>query len=72
MVLILSPALADKQVVSASDRLLSPSQEAEPVEEASLVTWSEGEGEELQHGVRLKILHPKVTGSHVLDCTTGS
>lgn len=59
VVLILSPALADRQVVSASDRLLSPSQEAEPAEAANLVTWSDGEGEELQQGVRLKILHPK-------------
>lgn len=63
MVLILSPALADKQVVSASDRLLSSSQEAEPVEEASLVTWSDGEAEELQQTIRLKILHPKVRES---------
>lgn len=60
MVLILSPTLADKQVVAASDRLLSSSQEAEPVEEAGLVTWSECEGEELQQTIRLKILHPKV------------
>lgn len=69
MVLILSPALADKQVISASERLLSSSQEAEPVEEASLVTWNEGEGEELQQGICLKILHPKVRESLMMDVT---
>lgn len=63
MVLILSPGLADKQVVSASEKLLSPSLEEEPVEAANLVTWSDGEGDDLQQGIRLKITHPKVRGA---------
>lgn len=59
-VLILSPSLADRQVISSSERLLTGQWEAEPTEEAGPVTWSEGEGEELNRGIRLKIQHPKV------------
>lgn len=59
-VLVLSPALADRQVVSSSDRLLSAPVEAESVEVVNPVTWSEAEGEELNQGIRLKIKHPKV------------
>ncbi|XP_070701976.1 ribosome biogenesis protein bop1 isoform X2 [Pempheris klunzingeri] len=58
-VLILSPALADRQVLSSSEKLLSGQQEAESPEGAGSVTWSEGEGEELNQGIRLKIQHPK-------------
>ncbi|XP_070840277.1 ribosome biogenesis protein bop1 [Chaetodon trifascialis] len=59
VVLILSPSLADRQVVSSSERLLSGHQEAEPTEGPGSVTWSEGEGEELTQGIHLKIQHPK-------------
>ncbi|XP_069372671.1 ribosome biogenesis protein bop1 isoform X1 [Paralichthys olivaceus] len=59
VVLILSPSLADKQVVSSSERLLSGQQEAGSTEEAGPVTWSDTEGEELNQGIRLKIQHPK-------------
>lgn len=58
--LVLSPALADRQVVSSSDRLLSAPVEAESVEVVNPVTWSEVEGEELNQGIRVKIKHPKV------------
>ncbi|XP_014895051.1 ribosome biogenesis protein bop1 isoform X2 [Poecilia latipinna] len=58
-VLILSPALADKQVISASERLLSAQQEEGPSEGSQPVVWSEMEGEELNQGIRLKIQHPK-------------
>ncbi|XP_068423105.1 ribosome biogenesis protein bop1 [Clinocottus analis] len=59
VVLILSPSLADRQVVLSTERLLSGQQEAESTEEAGPVTWSDMEGEELSHGIRLKIQHPK-------------
>ncbi|XP_047200102.1 ribosome biogenesis protein bop1 [Hippoglossus stenolepis] len=59
VVLILSPSLADKQVVSSSERLLLGQQEAGATEEAGSVTWSDTEGEELNQGIRLKIQHPK-------------
>ncbi|KAF3833409.1 hypothetical protein F7725_024613 [Dissostichus mawsoni] len=59
MVLVLSPSLADKQIVSASERLLAGPQGAEPAEEAGPVTWTDTEGEELNQGIRLKIQHPK-------------
>ncbi|KAL3044195.1 hypothetical protein OYC64_003935 [Pagothenia borchgrevinki] len=59
MVLVLSPSLADKQVVSASERLLAGPQGTEPAEEAGPVTWTDTEGEELNQGIRLKIQHPK-------------
>ncbi|XP_071356270.1 ribosome biogenesis protein bop1 [Trachinotus anak] len=59
VVLILSPSLADRQVVSSSERLLSGEQEVEPTEGAGPVIWSEAEGEELNQGIRLKIQHPK-------------
>ncbi|XP_022061400.2 ribosome biogenesis protein bop1 [Acanthochromis polyacanthus] len=58
VVLIVSPSLADKQVISASERLLAGQQEEEPSEGAGPV-WSETEGEELSQGIRLKIQHPK-------------
>lgn len=61
MVLIVSPSLADKQVVSSSERLLVGQQEAEPAEGAGAVTWIEAEGEERNQGIRLKIQHPKVS-----------
>ncbi|XP_039648342.1 ribosome biogenesis protein bop1 [Perca fluviatilis] len=59
VVLILSPSLADRQVVLSSERLLSAPQEADANEGAGPVTWSETEGEELNQGIRLKIQHPK-------------
>lgn len=59
VVLILSPSLADRQVVSSSERLLSVYQEAKSMEGEGPVTWSEGQGEELNQGIRLKIQHPK-------------
>ncbi|CAN9503557.1 unnamed protein product [Ophioblennius macclurei] len=58
VVLVLSPSLADKQVVSASERLLTTPQEAEQAEGVEIV-WCDTEGEELQQGIRLKIRHPK-------------
>uniref|UniRef100_A0A3Q2ZVK8 Ribosome biogenesis protein BOP1 n=1 Tax=Kryptolebias marmoratus TaxID=37003 RepID=A0A3Q2ZVK8_KRYMA len=58
-VLILSPALADRQVVSSSERLLAAPQEEGPSEESDTAVWSEAEGEELNQGIRLKIQHPK-------------
>lgn len=61
MVLLLSPSLADRQVVSASERLLSGQDEVEPAEGAGPVTWGEAEGEELNQGIRLRIQHPKVS-----------
>uniref|UniRef100_A0A3Q3XIF4 Ribosome biogenesis protein BOP1 n=1 Tax=Mola mola TaxID=94237 RepID=A0A3Q3XIF4_MOLML len=65
VVLILSPSLADKQVVSSSEQLLSGSVEAEPVEGANPVTWSNCEGEELNEGICLKIHHPKVRDNYL-------
>ncbi|KAM3596728.1 uncharacterized protein V6R79_019460 [Siganus canaliculatus] len=59
VVLILSPCLADRQVISASERLLSSHQEEEPTEGAGSVVWVNGEGEELDQGIRLKLQHPK-------------
>ncbi|XP_050925666.1 ribosome biogenesis protein bop1 isoform X2 [Lates calcarifer] len=59
VVLLLSPSLADRQVVSASERLLSGQDEVEPAEGAGPVTWGEAEGEELNQGIRLRIQHPK-------------
>ncbi|CAG11653.1 unnamed protein product, partial [Tetraodon nigroviridis] len=59
-VLVLAPPLAaGRQVVSASERLLSPPADADPVETVEPVTWSECEGEELDQGIRLRISHPK-------------
>ncbi|KAL7382005.1 hypothetical protein ABVT39_014871 [Epinephelus coioides] len=59
VVLILSPCLGDRQVVSASERLLSGPQEAEPMEGEGPVTWTDVEGEEFHQGIRLRIRHPK-------------
>ncbi|XP_054462042.1 ribosome biogenesis protein bop1 [Anoplopoma fimbria] len=59
VVLILSPSLADRQVILSTERLLSGQREAESVEEAGPVKWSDVEGEELSQGIRLKIQHPK-------------
>ncbi|XP_041823119.1 ribosome biogenesis protein bop1 isoform X1 [Melanotaenia boesemani] len=59
VVLILSPSLADRQVISASERLLTSQQEEGPSEGSEPVVWSEVEGEELNKGVRIKIQHPK-------------
>ncbi|XP_039976835.1 ribosome biogenesis protein bop1 [Xiphias gladius] len=59
VVLILSPSLADRQVVLSSEQLLSGQQEAEPTDEAGPVIWSVAEGEELNQGIRLRIQHPK-------------
>ncbi|XP_038133061.1 ribosome biogenesis protein bop1 [Cyprinodon tularosa] len=58
-VLILSPALADKQVISSSEKLLTAQTEEGPSEGSQTVVWSETEGEELNQGIRLKIQHPK-------------
>uniref|UniRef100_A0A7N6FJT7 Ribosome biogenesis protein BOP1 n=1 Tax=Anabas testudineus TaxID=64144 RepID=A0A7N6FJT7_ANATE len=59
VVLILSPSLADRQVVLSSERLLLGQQEAEPAEEVGPITWIEAEGEERNQGIHLKIQHPK-------------
>uniref|UniRef100_A0A8C2WYF3 Ribosome biogenesis protein BOP1 n=1 Tax=Cyclopterus lumpus TaxID=8103 RepID=A0A8C2WYF3_CYCLU len=59
VVLILSPSLADRQVVLSTERLLSGQREAESTEEVGPVTWSDAEGEELSQGITLKIQHPK-------------
>uniref|UniRef100_A0A1A8NA56 Ribosome biogenesis protein BOP1 n=1 Tax=Nothobranchius rachovii TaxID=451742 RepID=A0A1A8NA56_9TELE len=59
-VLILSPALADKLVISSSEKFLTGQQEEGPSDGADPVVWSETEGEELNQGIRLKIKHPKV------------
>lgn len=68
--MVLSPALAERQVVSSSERLVSQ-QEVEPTEEEGPVSWSETEGEELKQGIRLRIQHPKV-GTNTTDCRCGS
>ncbi len=60
VVLILSPSLADRQVVSSTERLLLSHHDAETAEGAESVTWTEGEGQELNQWIRLKIQHPKV------------
>ncbi|KAM6899973.1 ribosome biogenesis protein bop1 [Xenentodon cancila] len=59
VVLILSPSLADRQVISATERLLGTQQEEGPSEGSDPIVWSETEGEELNQGIRLKIQHPK-------------
>ncbi|XP_070777806.1 ribosome biogenesis protein bop1 isoform X2 [Enoplosus armatus] len=59
LVLILSPSLADRQVVSSSEQLLSGQHEVGPTDGMGPVTWSDTEGEELNQGIRLKIQHPK-------------
>ncbi|KAM6903384.1 ribosome biogenesis protein bop1 isoform 3-T3 [Lycodopsis pacificus] len=59
VVLILSPLLAERQVVLSTERLLSGQREAESTEEVGPVKWSDVEGEELSQGIRLKIQHPK-------------
>uniref|UniRef100_A0A672Z7J9 Ribosome biogenesis protein BOP1 n=2 Tax=Sphaeramia orbicularis TaxID=375764 RepID=A0A672Z7J9_9TELE len=59
VVLILSPSLGDKQVISATERLLSGQQEAETTEGEGPVSWIETEGEELNQGIHLKIQHAK-------------
>lgn len=56
----MSPPLADKQVISSTERLLAAHQEEEPSAESDAVVWSNTEGEELNQGIRLKIQHPKV------------
>lgn len=63
MLVLAPPLAAGRQVVSASERLLSPPADADPVETVEPVTWSECEGEELDQGIRLRISHPKVSGS---------
>jgi len=60
VVLILSPSVADRQVISSTDRLLTGQQEEGPSEGVVPIVWSEVEGEELNQGIRLKIQHPKV------------
>ncbi|XP_061680877.1 ribosome biogenesis protein bop1 [Syngnathoides biaculeatus] len=60
LVLIVSPSLAERQVVSYSERLLAAYQEAEPAEAVVAASWSDAEGEEHRQGLRLKIQHPKV------------
>ncbi|KAM4540128.1 ribosome biogenesis protein bop1 [Odontesthes bonariensis] len=59
VVLILSPSVADRQVISSTDRLLTGQQEEGPSEGVDPIVWSEAEGEELNQGIRLKIQHPK-------------
>ncbi|TNN30936.1 Ribosome biogenesis protein bop1 [Liparis tanakae] len=59
VVLILSPPLADRQVVLSTERLLSGQREAESTEEVGPVTWTDAEGEELSQGINLKLQHPK-------------
>lgn len=60
MVLILSPSLADRQVLLSTEQLLSDQWEAESAEEDGPVKWINLEGEELSQGIRIKIQHPKV------------
>uniref|UniRef100_A0A8C6TZS7 Ribosome biogenesis protein BOP1 n=1 Tax=Neogobius melanostomus TaxID=47308 RepID=A0A8C6TZS7_9GOBI len=59
VVLLVSPpsTAADKQVVTATERLLSD--EVEPAAGEGPVVWSNAEGEELHQGIRMKIQHPK-------------
>ncbi|KAJ0003775.1 hypothetical protein NQD34_008873 [Periophthalmus magnuspinnatus] len=58
-VLLVTPpsTAADKQVVTATERLLS--EEVESAMGEGPVIWSNAEGEELLHGIRIKIQHPK-------------
>lgn len=65
--MILSPSLADKQVISATERIFAAQQEEGPSEESGPIVWSETEGEELNQGIRLKIQHPKVRWSTLLN-----
>lgn len=69
--LVLSPSLAGRQAAAASERLLSPPAEADPAETVEPVTWSECEGEELDQGIRLRISHPKVSGTARLATDNG-
>ncbi|KAM4631309.1 ribosome biogenesis protein bop1 [Polymixia lowei] len=57
-VLILTPPLGDRLVLSSTENLLLSYQPPEEQGEEP-VTWSLAEGEELSQGVRLKIQHPK-------------
>ncbi|XP_019713716.1 ribosome biogenesis protein bop1 [Hippocampus comes] len=59
LVLIVSPPLAERQVLLSSERLLAAHREAEPAENAGPAGWSDAEGEERRLGLRLKIRHPK-------------
>ncbi|XP_077362292.1 ribosome biogenesis protein bop1 [Festucalex cinctus] len=59
LVLIASPALADRQVLSSTEGLLAAPPEAEAGDGAGSVSWSEAEGEERGRDLRLKIRHPK-------------
>ncbi|KAM9737364.1 ribosome biogenesis protein bop1 [Menidia menidia] len=59
VVLILTHSLADKQVISSTERLLTAPLEEGPSEGSVTVVWSDVEGEELGQGIRLKIQHPK-------------
>lgn len=64
--LVLSPSLADRLVVSSSERLLTAPVDTELVEGVAPVTWSECGGEELDQGIHLRISHPKVSGATCL------
>ncbi|XP_051925880.1 ribosome biogenesis protein bop1 [Hippocampus zosterae] len=59
LVLIVSPSLAERQVLLSSERLLAAYQEAESAEATGPVSWCDVEGEEHRQGLRLKIRHPK-------------
>lgn len=60
-ILLVSPpaTAADKQVSTATENLLTGSQEEETSQGEGLVSWSDTDGEELNQGIRIKIQHPK-------------
>ncbi|XP_053719580.1 ribosome biogenesis protein bop1 [Synchiropus splendidus] len=58
-VLILFPTLADRQVRTATEHVLTAPEDAEPSEEAQPVTWTVAEGDDLMQNIRLRLAHPK-------------
>ncbi|XP_067111897.1 ribosome biogenesis protein bop1 [Osmerus mordax] len=57
-VLVVSPGLADRLVVSSSEQLLS-SYEAPEEEKEQAVVWSSSQGPDYEKGIRLTLTHPK-------------
>lgn len=60
--LVVSPGLADRLVVSSTEQLLS-SYEAPEEEKEQAVVWSSSQGPDYEKGIRLTLTHPKVLSS---------